>query len=254
MKLKDTNNPMHDILTEEVGKKVGKVHINHLHFIEGAISLHDGHYSIIQALRDAGCEIIVAEVMDIVYLGWKNIKPRAPEDNRIVRDLCLAEPKFDVDYLISNAKDVKNKPSKATKDLVAQRMLDEDYENLLQLRDPDFFRTILEWITQRGDGGFTVGTCYKDGTAVWGYKHYVKKYMNIDTIVIPPMYYQNTKYPMSGGVVYKDLPKNHKTECRDFRLNPEAEASIVIQNDLIPDGKKFVVKYIDDAMPLTELI
>jgi hypothetical protein len=237
MEFIDTENPMKTILQAESGKLVGKIHLNHLKIWPPGkpVRLHDGHHALVQKLKDAGADVIVFEFINLHIFDYYTTGKRAPN----IEDFMISIKDLDVDYVIYNANDLKLPISDSIKKLVKQRVADEGYITRLNIQHPDKFERHLQWITQRDVTGFMVATSWKDyGADCWGYSHYLKKYLNINHIVIEPLCQPDKRIPLTTSI---KPPMGYEKFVDDFMKSTNHEGYTVIDDpEFIPDGKKFI--------------
>ncbi len=265
MEIIDTPDPMGTILTTEQGKNIYKLHLNYKKFRDGTLTLHDGHAALVQKAITNGADIIVVEFFNLVNLGWPIDSSDQILDSTTVLNLCDTHPNFTnmVDYIIYDADDLKQPIDTAVTALVNQRYTTEDYETKLNLvYGSTQFKRSLYMPTVRDNGGFTVVKSWKEGATELGFKHYVKKYLNIDTVFVNPVFYPGTTIPMFANVHVDQIPeyrdvytafnnlnstdirvKARLMEIKDSLAGSEYDIVnfVVIRNsNLIPSGKALI--------------
>lgn len=257
MKLQKGSNPMKVILANNPDSKIGKLGVNLGKFRSrsGILHIHDGHKACLQALRDEGCDKIVLEFVDATKMGFNMTR-------RVVTQAYALEECNKVvsaDYLIYNHPFTI---SDETRVLVAERFAEHDYINRLNIPYPEQTIKLMEWVTQRDIKGYTTCRSWKTGTDSWAFKHYTKKYFDIDVLTIDPLEYAGTKVPMSGHTKKEDLTEAftdfHQLFHDDHTKFTNKQNYIETSDpEFIPNGRTFVsCLYTEDGarVPVAKLI
>jgi hypothetical protein len=192
-------NPVSKIVSSNTGKKIGKCGYDYNKMTDSKLLFHEGHKELIKQLRLAGMDIIIVE-----FVNMKNLYPQysltseLPLVNQVkVLDNCIAD-NLDADYIIYNTDDFKTEFTKEIIDLVDSRLITEDYKNKLNINEHyySFFRTNMIFLTARNMSNITYVRCYKSGVDTFAMKHYMNKYMTSDLLIVHPIMFDNTFYPL----------------------------------------------------------
>jgi hypothetical protein len=206
--------PIEQVKLLEPGKKIGKFTSSFNKIKDHHIKIHDGHRHCFQSLRDAGCEIIIAEFInpvnmygDFLFQPSHSLYEYMPIIEPIidpykVLDICKLEGTMDVDYIVYNATDTTAVPSREIKDLVRQRIQENEYVDILGLnpRHTSAFTASLHWLEQRQPSAHVQVRCYKQGAEAFALAHYCRKYQpQVELLIVHPVMYPGTNYAMTSS-------------------------------------------------------
>jgi len=267
MQIVKGSNPLKTILDKEAGKTVGKFTCNQTKFYDDKLQMHEGHDACFKALRDAGCEIIVAEfiLLEIFHYEAPVQDKDFKDDEKTILEFCEGRPGFDADYLIYGAKDLSKMKDSNLRTLVEQRIKDEDYVARLGIPSSKVEYFVKGCILgtmrhQNGCSGYMVVRSLKSGSEHFGIAHYARKYCDIEFLTIDTVPYENEKAVMSSTMLgVEHTEPCYLKFCKEFykntsyaKLSKLAETGgatledfkIIDDPELIPGGKYMTCRYV----------
>jgi len=204
-------------------KKIGKLDINYNKIMTSEFYLHQGHIDCIKKLRESGCDYIMMECINSLKCFQSIQMSYSWEDNHMghyldydeniknviditqLKEYCKS---LGIDYLIIDSDDYKDLIPKMTVDIVNDTIEKENYikdlcipvDAIKLLKVNLIVRTYRNSITRNG---LTYVKSHKDGSWVFALKHYLKKYLNNDLIIIEPTMREDLDYPYSSSCKLK---------------------------------------------------
>ena len=220
MELIKTANPLKTALSRAQGK-IGKLGWNSNKFATDEFLIHDGHRAQVQILRDAGCDTIILELVNLEYFDTKCrgfAKVPYAQAEQMINDSDIV-----VDYVVYLSP--SEKPwfdNQTSRTLTTSRIDQEDYKGKLALTDRQYDTLInsLTWATSRfesGIGGFTTVRSLKNGAEAFAVKHYLSTYCDVECIIAPLVFHPGTKVVQSStGIALEHMKDHWKNFCTKF--------------------------------------
>jgi len=230
-------NSINKILFDNIGKNIGKFSVQHNKIKNGELLFHDGHLECIRQLSEIGMEIIILEFINIgnfnasipLFDGHdKNLNV----ENNIVLNACV-KANIDVDYVVYNSPDYRSEVPSNIITIVDERLKVEDYKNKLKLPDIRFdaLRVFLQRLTSRNVTGYTFVRSYKLGSNTFALKHYCKKYLNIEMLIVHPVNLTDVPFPMYTTI--KDSSILHDNTKQFLHYFSELKKDTITESDVM---------------------